>query len=150
MMKYAHENLANVKEDILPLIEEHWEEIALNKDVIKLNPDWDAYSAYDYIGSLRVYTARDEGQLVGYFLVLVSKSLHYKDHTFANNVITFLRKSAREGMTGVKLIKSAIKCLEAEGVSKILINTKTHQPFDVILERLGFDCIERIYSKCLR
>lgn len=149
-MKFAHENLANVKEDILPLIEEHWKEIALNKDVIKLNPDWDAYAAYDYIGALRVYTARQDGQLMGYFVVLVSKSLHYKDHTFANNDIIFLRKQAREGMTGVKLIKYAVSCLEKEGVSKILINTKIHQPFDVILERLGFNCIERIYSKCLR
>ena len=149
-MEFELENLANVKEDILPLIEEHWKEIALNKDVIKLNPDWDAYGAYDYIGSLRVYTARQDGQLMGYFVVLVSKSLHYKDHTLANNDIIFLRKQAREGMTGVKLIKYAIKCLETEGVSKIHINTKIHQPFDVILERLGFDCIERIYSKCLR
>jgi len=149
-MKFAHENLAKVKEDILPLIEEHWKEIALNKDVIKLNPDWEAYAAYDYIGSLRVYTARQDGQLMGYFVVLVSRSLHYKEHTFANNDIIFLRKEAREGMTGVKLIKYAVTCLEKEGVSQIQINTKIHQPFDVILERLGFKCIERIYSKCLR
>ena len=149
-MKFALENLGKVKEDIKPLIEEHWEEIALDKGAIKLNPDWDAYGAYDFIGSLRVYTARENGQLMGYFVVLVSKSLHYKDHTFANNDIIFLKKEARQGLTGLKLIKYAIHKLEAEGVSKIHINTKIHQPFDVVLERLGFSCIERIYSKCLR
>lgn len=149
-MKFALENLGNVKEDIKPLIEEHWKEIALDKGAIKLNPDWDAYGAYDFIGSLRVYTAREDGQLMGYFVVLVSRSLHYKDHTFANNDIIFLKKEARQGLTGFKLIKYAVQQLEAEGVSKIHINTKIHQPFDVVLERLGFNCIERIYSKCLR
>lgn len=149
-MKFAHENLSNVKDEILPLLDEHWEEIALNKDVIKLNPDWEAYAAYDSINALRVYTARDNGALVGYFVLLVNRSLHYKDHLFAVNDIIFLKKEVRLGMTGVKLIKYAVKCLEEEGVSKIMINTKIHQPFDAVLERLNFKCIERVYSKCLR
>lgn len=149
-MKFGHENLTNVKDEILPLLDDHWEEIALNKDVIKLNPDCEAYAAYDSINALRVYTARDEGKLVGYFVVLVTRSLHYKDHLFAINDIIFLKKEVRLGMTGVKLIKYAVKCLEEEGVSKIMINTKIHQPFDAVLERLNFKCIERVYSKCLR
>jgi hypothetical protein len=66
------------------------------------------------------------------------------------NDIIFLKKEVRLGMTGVKLIKYAVKCLEEEGVSKIMINTKIHQPFDAVLERLNFKCIERVYSKCLR
>jgi GNAT superfamily N-acetyltransferase len=150
-MHYAHESYTNIKDEIKPLLEQHYQEIALDQDVIKLNPDWDAYAKYDSIHALRCYTARnDDGDLVGYFVLMVSTSLHYKDHLFANNDVIFLRKDARKGMTGVKLIKYAVKCLQHEGITRININTKTHQPFDVVVERLGFELIERVYSLVLR
>ena len=89
-------------------MEEHWKEIALDKELIKLNPDWEGYARLDGINALRVYTARKDGKLVGYFVVIVGKSLHYRDHLFANNDIIFLAKSARRGLTGMKLIKYAV------------------------------------------
>jgi len=150
MIEFKLENLANVKREAEPLLKQHWEEIALNKDIIKLNPDWRAYAELDRVNSLRVFTARKDGKLVGYFVVIVSKALHYADHLFANNDIIFLTKPARKGLTGVKLIKFAIDSLKAEGITKLHINTKAHQPFDPILERLGFEEIERVYSLVLR
>jgi len=149
-MDFALENLAKVRREIEPLLEEHWKEIALNKEIIKLNPDWRAYAELDKINALRIYTARKEGKLMGYFVILVSRSLHYKDHLFANNDIVFLRKSARRGLTGLKLVKFAVESLQAEGVTKLHVNTKTHQPFDPIMERLGFEEIETVFSKVLR
>jgi len=149
-MDFALENLAKVRREIEPLLEEHWKEIALNKEIIKLNPDWRAYAELDSINALRIYTARKEGKLMGYFVILVSRSLHYKDHLFANNDIVFLRKSARRGLTGLKLVKFAVESLQAEGVTKLHVNTKTHQPFDPIMERLGFEELETVFSQVLR
>ena len=137
-------------EKIEPLLEQHYKEIALNKDIIKLNPDWRAYAQLDAINGLRIYTARKDGKLMGYFVVIVSRSLHYKDHLFANNDVIFLTKTARKGLTGMKLVKYAIESLKAEGVTKLHINTKMHQPFDPIMERLGFEEIETVFSKVLR
>lgn len=149
-MDFALENIANVRREIEPLLEQHYKEIALNKDIIKLNPDWRAYAQLDAINGLRIYTARKDGKLMGYFVVIVSRSLHYKDHLFANNDVIFLTKTARKGLTGVKLVKYAIESLKAEGVTKLHINTKMHQPFDPIMERLGFEEIETVFSKVLR
>jgi GNAT superfamily N-acetyltransferase len=145
-MIYQLESLYNVKEEIKPLLEKHWEEIALNKDAIKLNPDWEAYAKMDAAGQVRIFTARDNGELVGYFVVFVSTSLHYKDHKFANNDIIFLKKEYRKGLLGAKLIKFAVSHLKDENVSLLNINTKVHQPFDGLMERLGFNLIERVYS----
>lgn len=149
-MDFALENIANVRREIEPLLEQHYKEIALNKDIIKLNPDWRAYAQLDAINGLRIYTARKDGKLMGYFVVIVSRSLHYKDHLFANNDVIFLTKTARKGLTGMKLVKYAIESLKAEGVTKLHINTKMHQPFDPIMERLGFEEIETVFSKVLR
>lgn len=146
-MEFDTEAFAGIKRQIEPLIKRHWEEIALNKDAIKLNPDWKEYARLSDSGALRIYTAREDGELVGYFVVIVSKSIHYKDHLFANNDIIFIDKEHRKGTAGIRLIKYAVEQLEAEGITLININTKVHQAFDVVLERQGFNLIERVYSK---
>ena len=149
-MEFAIESLAKVRREIEPLLVKHYEEIALDKNIIKLNPDWRAYAELDNINALRIYTARKDGKLMGYFVCIVSRSLHYKDHLFANNDVIFLTKTARKGLTGMKLVKFAIESLTSEGVTKLHINTKAHQPFDPIMVRLGFEEIETVFSKVLR
>jgi len=145
-MEFAHESFTNVKREIQPLIEQHYKEIALHKESIHLNPDWKGYARLADQGALRVYTAREEGELVGYFVIIVSRSLHYMDHLFANNDIIFIKKGHRKGTAGIKLIKFAVDQLKAEGVTLININTKIHQSFGAVLERLEFTHIEDVYS----
>ena len=149
-VKFQQEFLYTVRVDIQRLLEMHWEEIALNKDYIKLNPDWDAYEDLEQCGRLKIFTARSDDKLVGYFVVLVGTNIHYKDHLFASNDVIYLDPEYRKGMTGIKLIKAAEKWLKDDGVSVLVINTKVHRPFDSVLERLGFNLIERAYSKRLK
>ena len=149
-MRYQQEFLDQVKDDILSLLDLHYKEIALNQDKIKLNPDWDVYSELEQQGKLKIFTARDNDTLVGFFVVVVGVNMHYKDHTFACNDIIYLHKDYRKGFAGIKLIKFAKKCLTEDGVSVLAINTKVHQPFDKVLERLGFNLIERVYSSYLQ
>lgn len=146
-MRYQEESYTNIKDDIKPLIKKHWEQIAVNKDKIKLNPDWDEYQRLYFAGILKIYTARDDGELVGYFLVAVAPHLHYKDHLFANNDIIYVKPDKRAGMTGFKLIKFAEMKLIEMGVSVININTKVHAPFDILMDRMGYNLNERLYSK---
>jgi GNAT superfamily N-acetyltransferase len=148
-VKYQQEFLSSVRGEIGPLLNSHWEEIALNKEKIKLNPDWDAYQSLEEQGKLKIFTARDDGQLVGYFVVIVGTNIHYKDHLFAANDIIYLSPKHRKGFTGIKLIKFAEKCLKNDGVSVLTINTKVHQPFDKLMDFLKFRKIERVYSKYL-
>lgn len=147
---YQQEFLDTVEKDIKPLIEEHWEEIALNKFSIKLNPDWEAYHNLQENGVLKIFTARSDAALIGYFVVLIRKHIHYKDHIFSANDVLFLKQEYRKGLTGAKLMKFAEKCLKEDGVSVLVVNTKRHKPFDGLLEWLGYSHVENVYSKYLR
>lgn len=147
---YQQESLTTCKEDAQYLLQDHWEEIALNKEAIKLNPDWDAYYDLEESGALKIFTARSDGNLIGYFVVLCRKHLHYVDHVFAFNDILYVHKDYRKGLVGAKLMKFAEKCLKEDGVSVVIVNTKRHKPFDSLLEWLGYSHIENIYSKLLR
>lgn len=149
MITYQQEFLETCRKEAETLIQEHWEEIALNKDNIKLNPDWESYEALEFSDKLKIFTAREDGQLIGYFVVFVNRHIHYKDHLFAVNDILFLRECKRKGLIGAKLIKFAEVCLKEDGVSVLNINTKIHKPFDPLMDRLGFNLIERVYSKYL-
>jgi len=149
-MIIAHECLASVKEDIKPLLKEHWELVALNQGKIKLNPNWKEYARLDAAGILRVFTARENDELVGYCVLIVSRSIHYQDHIFANNDVTFVLPDHRAGATGYQLIKYAEDYCRDNDISLININTKVHIPFDQLLVGMGFELIERIYSKCFK
>ena len=149
-MKIAHECLASVKEDIKPLIEKHWELVALNQGTIKLNPNWEEYARLDAAGVLRVFTAREDSELVGYCVLVVSRSMHYKDHVFANNDVTFVLPDNRAGATGYQLLKYAEDHCAENDISLMNVNTKVHIPFDSLLVGMGFNLIERIYSKCFK
>ena len=147
MPKFQQEFLATCADEAQYLIELHWQEIAVNKHKIKLNPHWDAYAELESENQLRIFTARQDGELIGYFVVILGVNLHYKDHVFAVNDVLYLRKDWRRGFTGVKLVKFAEQCLKADGVSVLTINTKTHQPFDKLMEYLRFNMVERVYQK---
>jgi|TARA_R110000851_G_scaffold146318_1_gene285989 GNAT superfamily N-acetyltransferase len=144
---YSREDFYKVKEEVDELFYKHWEEIALNKDKIKLNPDWSFYEALYTSGNLGVYTVRKDEQLVGYFIVVARPHPHYKDHLFAVNDIIYIDPKYRKGLVGFKLIKFVEQDLKKMGVSVLAVNTKVHKPFDAVLERLGFENTERLYTK---
>lgn len=146
-MLFQLEKLSDIRKEVQPLLELHWEQIALNQDKIKLNPDWRTAEQLCNNGALKIFTARHEGKLVGYFALVVSTSLHYADHKFATCDVIFVHPDYRKGMTGYKLIKTAENYLKSAGVSLININTKVHTPFDSLMEKMGYNLIERLYSK---
>lgn len=144
---FQEEKLDDILEEIKPILDVHWEEIALNRDKIKLNPDYDKYRELNNNGMVKIFTARDDGKMVGYFVVTINHHLHYKDHKFAINDIIYLKKELRALGIGKTLIQFVEGKLAEDGVSVLTINTKIHQPFDGLMENLGYSCIERIYSK---
>ena len=89
----------------------------------------------------------DNQELVGYFCVVATKSLHYKDHIFATCDIIYVKQDKRAGMTGYKLIEFAEQDLKKLGVSLLAINTKIHAPFDKLLNRMDYNLTERLYTK---
>ncbi len=64
--------------ELQPLLPGHWEELALNKDKVPLDPQWDEYLRRDKLNQLITVTLRLDGKLVGYFLGFLCPGLHYK------------------------------------------------------------------------
>lgn len=146
-MHFALENVIDIKSELEPIIKMHWEQIALNKDKIKLNPDWKQYKLLEDAGILKLYTVRDGTELVGYFCVVMAMGLHYADHVMAACDVLYVKPDKRAGLTGYKLISFVEKELKKLNVSVLAINTKVHAPFDKLMERMNYKCTERLYQK---
>ena len=147
MIEYKEETFDQVIDEIKPLLEDHWEEIALHKDTIKLNPDYGRYEQMFKSGSMRIVTARDDGKLVGYCIMMLYHHIHYKDQFMAMDDIFFIDKDYRKGLTGVKLFIKTEEIMKKYGVTKLSLNVKVHQDVGAIFERLGYKETERMFTK---
>lgn len=140
-------------DEIAPLLEAHWHEVAHYPD-LALAPRRDLYEKIADAGNLRVYTARVDagptrGRLVGYLAALVTPSLHYAPHVYAQQDVLFVDKSHRGSRVGVDLIRFAHDQLRAEGVTALYQHVKHRSDLNVgpMLERLlGYEHVDDIYA----
>tara|TARA_R110000772_G_scaffold64511_2_gene144274 strand:- start:1682 stop:2146 length:465 start_codon:yes stop_codon:yes gene_type:complete len=144
---YQIEKLADVLEEMKPILQKHWEEVALYKDQIALNPDYDKYQSLEEMGALRIATVRSGGKLIGYFISMINPHLHYQDHLYAINDILYLEESFRGADVALELFLFAEEDLKSLGVDVLIIAMKTAKPFDALCEALGHSNVERVYSK---
>jgi len=150
MIEFGVESFDQAVNDIQELIKLHYEEIALNKDVIPLDPDWDKYRALMNNNLACLITARDDGKLVGYSIFFVTSHPHYKSTIFANNDLIYLHPDYRKGMVGVRLIQYSEQHLRQLGVAKILWHVKFNKDFTRVLHRLGYVDEDIIVGKIIK
>lgn len=131
------------------LFQEHYDEVALDKENMKLNPAWGRYIELELSGILHILTVRKDGGLIGYHFNLVYPHLHYADVLCSFSDMFFLRRDCRRGFAGVKLFLENEKMLRALGVRKCFVMTKVHVDVRKIMKRLKYKFIERIFAKKL-
>ena len=144
---FARESLASVKPEMLTLLDDHWREVELNQDKIKLSPHWEAYAHLDSIGALHIYTARTDGELAGYLVFFVSQAIHHVEHLLAMGDVIYIRPESRACFYGLKLIQYAESELKKANVSFVTITSKVDTPIDSIAERAGYKNTERVLTK---
>lgn len=144
---FARESVSEVLEDIQPLLKEHWAEIAQYPD-IPLNPDFGYYRAAELLGQLRIYTARQD-DLIGYAIYIVAPASHYRDSLQAKQDVLYLMPEHRAGRIGWRLIEFADAQLRAEGVQLVHQHVKVNHNFGPLLERLGYERAEYLYTRRL-
>jgi len=133
-----------------PLWARHWEEIAIDRDAIKLRIDYEQYAMMDHIGALHVVVARKAGQIIGYWLGIIRPHLHYADSLSAFTDVYFIAPEHRKGRTGIELFRFAEKTLKQRGVQKIFTGTKLHLDMSRLLERLGYRATETLFTKVIK
>ena len=143
------ETLADIITEVQDLLVQHYEELTLNKQYIKLKPVWSRYLALEAEGKFITVTARIAGELVGYSGFFLDRHIHYEDLIVATNDVLFLRKDLRQGMTGIRLIKYSEGTMRDFGANKITWHIKYSNDIRPILHRMGYADEDVIVGKLL-
>lgn len=132
-----------VLDDIAPLVAKHYEE-AEKDDEPKPSPDWAQYKALGEAGVCWVMTLWDSGELVGYALFMIFKSLHYGQKKAADDGVFILPEY--RGRATVEMLDRAEAELKKLGVTQIMTSQRREK-----LKRLfrlrGFKETHTVLSK---
>lgn len=146
-MTFREEKIADSLEEAKPLLAKHWKEIAHYQD-IPLDPDYEIYIKMESIGVLRAFTCRDvDSKMIGYAVFLIKPHMHYKTCLMAYQDIIYIEPS-RRGVGGffMRWLDEQLKTLGVQVVSQ---HVKSAHNFGPILERMGYELQDLIYTKRL-
>lgn len=148
-IEFSVESFDDVYSEMFPLLEQHYVEIAHNKEKIVLDPDVDKYRALCAAGVLHIVTARIDGEIAGYFVSFIAPHIHYKQTVIAQNDVLYVSPKHRGTLLAAKMFKYAESRLKALGVDGIVLHMKVAAPFEKFAERLGYNKFEYNYIKYL-
>jgi GNAT superfamily N-acetyltransferase len=153
---YSVERMQDSWRAMVQLLPVHWEEVARDRDVIKLDPDWAQYFAMEDAGGVHMVVARHEGRMIGYAVYFVRPHLHYRKSLSAICDVYFILPEFRRGRVGIEFFRYAEATLKAKGVQKIFTGTKvrtaagTRGDKSAIFEHLGYSLTEKLYTKVIQ
>ena len=150
MVKYQVENYKDIIEEMKPLLEEHYKEIAMYQDHIDLNPNYYLYELMSATGQVHFFSARDDGKLIGYCVTFVHPNPHYKDHIYAVNDIVYVDPEYRHSLVAPTMLTNLEAIMKDAGVSVMSFHMKTYKPFESLMSGLGYDKAEILFMKYIK
>ena len=125
----------------------HYEELALNRDKVPLDPMYELYDAMDALGKVLAVTLRQRCELVGYFIGFVEPKLHYRTCLALTMDIFWTHPDIRGGFAGVRLFREVEREAKRLGVQTLYYGSKLHKDSGKLFEFLKMKPIETYYSK---
>jgi Acetyltransferase (GNAT) family len=107
--------------------------------VAPLDLDLPLMRVLEQAGLFRVWTATENGRLVGFILFHIQPHLFHHRTLFAIDAGHYLDPSYRViSWTGIKMWRSAIAALKELGVKVIVSHDSPSRPLSAFFRRLGF------------
>lgn len=149
-LTFQRERPFELLDEARPLFEAHYKEIAHYQD-IPLAIDEEVYCKMEERNLLRVFTARDCGELVGYCVFKVGPNPRYKTSIQAVQDILYVEKSRRGALIGKRLLNFCYDRLKAEGCQVVYQHCKAKDQETVgkFFELTGHELIDLVYGRRL-
>jgi GNAT superfamily N-acetyltransferase len=137
-----------VVEDNFHLIKEHWDEVVT--DNRPLEPFWEIFRDFEKKDKLVCFTARKDGDLVGYAVFIFVPDLHSRNTQTAYNDAVFLKKEFRKGGLGKTFIEYCDEQMDKMNIDLILWHVKPTVDFSGLLKSIGYKHFNTLYAREVR
>lgn len=141
-------NIGVLRDNGADLLEQHYQEIARRKNVLKLDPHWDSYTQLEDHDMLVTLLAIRGEEIVGYSIVILSPMLHYRQQTMAQSDVLFIREDCRGLRLFERLREASEDAARAAKADMFTWHAKPGTSLDRILDRRAdYSIHDVIYSK---
>lgn len=134
---------ADLFNELPGLLDLHWQEVAEDKKIMRLEPDLDYYLSNK---DILLVTARVEGRIVGYCVFWLHTHPHYKSVLVAQSDIYYLSPEYRSGLNGFDLLEKGLQFAKAAGARYAFVGTKVGHDHPEIMQHLGLKPRDLIYG----
>lgn len=135
--------------DAWPLLADHREELATNKELMVLKPDMPVYVNLEDNDALLSLGAFDGDRIVGYSVNIIARNLHYADVLMCQNDVLYLDPEYRTGPNGLRLIRQTERLAKERGCHLMLWHAKPGTNLLAMLPKLGYGTQDVVFSRGL-
>ena len=129
------------------LFEQHYDEIALNKNVMVLEPHVEKYLALEASQEIFVLALYKDDEIIGYSVNFLSHHIHYAKLKVCSNDLLFVKKEHRNGRAGYMLIKETEEFAKQRDAQLMLWHAKPDTALEKLVPRLGYKYQDIIFAK---
>ena len=141
---FAEEKLDSYLRDAAGLWIEHYEELGRRDLVMDL--DIPTFQSLEDLDCLCIVTARKDGVLKGYVIMIIRRHLHY--HLIcAMEDAYFLTKSERSFGIGKKMIEASLDFAKARGAEMAMFHSKVFESHRKLFAAEGFEQLDEIWVR---
>ncbi len=149
MITASVESFTERLEELMELFPAHWEKLALDKDRVPLDPNYDAYAERERQGELMFVALQDAGRLVGYWTAFIAPGLHYGGCLTATLDMWFVAPDHENGVATMLLMRAVEREYRRRGVKRSFVGEKIHRPCGRLYRAFGYAPVETHYSKMI-
>lgn len=155
MITAAVERLHDCLEELKPLFDPHWKEIALDQERVALNPHYPEYLKREAEGTVLCVVLREKGAIVGYFVGFVAPALHYQGCLTLTMDIYWIHPDYRaadsleqleEDMVAELLFTTVKAEAVRRGVKRPFYGSKVHKDSSGLFLQLGMYKADEYFS----
>lgn len=149
MMTLQLERVEPIWNDLMALATLHWAGTKTYRRHYPFNPSFERYKACNDQGFFQLITARNEqGQLVGYFGLYLSRSMH-SQHLMATEDTFFLHPDYRGGRYALRFLQHIEQQCQRWGVEELMFSCEEDNASGIkkLLLHLDFQPVITQYSK---
>lgn len=148
IISYQEESWSEFYPEFLPLWKtEHRIEVAEPEYTEKGNFNSELYEILEAQNALHIVSVRDDWNLVGYIVSMLSRHPHFDTVLCATPTLYFLSHKYRGQSVGSTMFRYAEAWLKDRKVNLFVIEAKSNLPYKVIFEHLGFRAVSNILIK---
>jgi hypothetical protein len=155
MITVAVEELHRCLEELKPLFDPHWRELAVNQDKVPLCPNYPLYLQREAAGEVLCVVARERGAVVAYFVGFIAPGMHYMTCLTLTMDIFWLHPDYRaqdslsqleEDMLAELLFSEVKREAVRRGVKRPFYGSKVHKDCGAFFEQQGLVEVDRYFS----